>query len=123
MSKLLFALQNLTGVCVLKKLKLMMGAALFTFLVGCGADKGLDFVGHWIEVDTKSTKPATLKISYDGEVFHMDETFTLVGIDSKNKFDGEAKSDTTLSFRGGAVTMRLENNQLLYGNREFVKSP
>lgn len=107
----------------MKKLKMVMGGALLALLAGCGSDKGMDFVGSWIEVDTKSTKPATLKITYDGEVFHVDEKKLIVGLPVENKLDGKAESDSTLSFMGDMTTMRLEGDKLQFEGKEFIKSP
>lgn len=102
--------------------KMMMGCALFTVLVGCGADKGIDFVGHWTEVNAKSDKPTTLDISYDGEMFTVNRKSNAVGRDFKDRFDGKAESDTALSFMGGMAIMRLKDGRIFYGNDEFTKS-
>jgi len=106
----------------LKLVKIIAGAVLFTLLSGCFSEKGEDFVGHWVEVDSKSTKPTTLDISYDGEMFTVNIKSNAVGIDFKDRFDGKAESDTTLGFMGGLAIMRLKDGRIFYGNDEFMKS-
>lgn len=107
----------------MKKSIIFFGAGIFTLLVGCGADKGAAFIGHWTEVNGKTDKPMTLDISYDGEVFHVDKKYNFLGLDFENKLDGKAESDFTLGFNGGMVTMRLQNNNIFFEGRELSKSP
>ncbi|MNF87251.1 hypothetical protein D3C84_697130 [compost metagenome] len=92
-------------------------------LAGCGSDKGIDFVGHWTEVNVKRNKPTTLDISYDGEMFTVHRISNAVGRDFKSRLDGKAESDTMLSFMGGGTTMRLKDGRIFYANDEYIKSP
>jgi hypothetical protein len=105
-----------------KKICVVFGAFLFTLLVGCGHEKTSNFVGHWVEVNGSDQKPMTLDISYENNVFHIDERKNLFGKDFESKLEGQAESDTTISAKGGAVTMRLEKTRLLYKGRELIKS-
>lgn len=104
------------------KFGVAVGVLLFTLLAGCGVEKPSNFVGHWVEVNGSDQKPMTLDISYENNVFHIDEKKNLFGKDFESKLEGKADSDTTISAKGGAVTMRLENNRLLYKGRELIKS-
>jgi len=105
------------------KFKVAIATALLSLLAGCGVEPSNNFVGHWVEVNGTDQKPMTLDISHEGTVFHIDEKKSLFGKDFESKLEGKADSDTTLSAKGGAVTVRLENNRLLYKGRELVKSP
>lgn len=100
----------------------VFGVLLFTLLAGCGADNPKNFVGHWVEVNGSDQKPMTLDISYENDVFHIDEKKNLFGKDFESKLEGTADSETTISAKGGAVTMRLEKDRLLYKGRELIKS-
>lgn len=105
-----------------KKFGAVFGVLLFTLLAGCGAEKASNFVGHWVEVNGSDQKPMTLDISYENNVFHIDEKKNLFGKDFESKLEGKADSETTISAKGGAVTMRLEKERLLYKGRELIKS-
>ena len=112
----------------MKKSRAFFGAGIFALLVGCGADKGTDFIGHWTEVNGKTDKPMTLDISYDGEVFHVYKKWNVVGMDRESKLDGKAESDSELSFisakyMSGMTTMSLQNNNILFEGRKLSKSP
>lgn len=110
----------------MKKSRAFFGAGIFALLVGCGAGKGTDFVGHWTEVNGKTDKLMILDISYDGEVFHVDEEVNYLGKDYKNKLVGKPESETTLSFKGvlgDAIYMRLQGDRIFYQGRELSKLP
>ena len=104
------------------KCGVLLGAVLLTLVAGCEAENHSDFVGHWVEINTGDQKPMTVDISYENNIFHIDETKTLFGKDFESKLEGKAESDTTISTKGGAVTMRLKNDLLLYKGRELTKS-
>lgn len=103
--------------------KFTLSAVFFALLAGCGVEPSNSFVGHWVEVNGTDQKPMTLDISHEGTVFHIDEKKSLFGKEFESKLEAKADSDTTLSAKGGAVSMRLENNRLLYKGRELTKSP
>ncbi|WP_324729577.1 hypothetical protein [Pseudomonas chlororaphis] len=106
-----------------RKTNVVLGFLFGALLSGCNAENSTDFVGHWVEVNGTDSKPMTLDISYEDRVFHIDEKKTIFGKDFESKVEGKADSATTISAKGGALSMRLENNRLLYKGRELIKSP
>lgn len=108
-----------------KKLKALIGVAIVVLLAGCGIDKGKDFVGHWVEVNSQDKTPATLDISYEEGLYHIDQYMRFFGKDINSKLIGKVESSTILSVQGGLIplTMRLQNSRLFFNGRELVKSP
>ncbi|MEE9681887.1 hypothetical protein V4842_26665 [Pseudomonas moraviensis] len=105
-----------------RKVLAVCGLVAFSMLTGCGADKPSAFVGHWVEISSTDSKPMTLDISKEGNVFHIDEKKSLFGKEFESKLEGKADSDSTLSAKGGAVSFRLQDGRLFYKGRELSKS-
>jgi hypothetical protein len=109
-----------------KKVIAVFAMMVFALVAGCESEKGNGFVGHWVEVNGSDAKPMTLDISYQDNVFHIDEKKSLFGKEFESKLEGKADSATTLSAKGGALTLRLDDaapNHLFYKGRELTKSP
>lgn len=107
----------------MKKLSCFLLFAFFGLLLsGCDARNGHQFAGHWVEVNGIGTEPMTLDIVVVDQVFHVDERKELFGKIFERSLEGVAVSNTTLSLLGGALSMRLKNNSLIYSGRTLVKS-
>lgn len=110
------------------KVSVVVGLVLSAMLFGCAEDKSAsarDYVGHWVEVSSKESKPMTLDIKFDGKTVLVDEKKTLFGKDFESKVVGKPGADNSITFEHGVgnLSMTLMDDRLLYKGRVLVKSP
>ncbi|MLP32152.1 hypothetical protein DQD23_22590 [Salmonella enterica subsp. enterica] len=131
----------------MKRILFFLMVITAVFISGC-KDKGTGFIGTWNEV-TKEQYPSTVVVNYDDGVYHVDVKYLDKKLEDKKRaqafedymlgktkeppshlmdlsdcysvrtLEAKALNDTTL--QGDGFTMRIENGNLKYNGKTFVK--
>jgi hypothetical protein len=104
----------------IKKLTLPLVMAI---VAGCGGPSGSGFEGKWTQ--NTGSKPSSLLIKKDGEIYHVDFTYNNPQLDAykTKKLEASAASDNVLTIVGamGAINMRLQDGNIYFKDSEYVK--
>lgn len=94
-------------------------------LSGCKDDSVDGYTGHWVEENTKESKPMALDISFNGSAYVIDERRNHFGKDFSMQKLGRAQNDGTVIVGTGIgqQIMALHQGKLLYIGRTLKKSP
>lgn len=104
----------------IKNLTLSLAMAV---IAGCGGTSGSGFEGKWSQ--NTASKPSSLLIKKDGEIYHVDFTYNNPQLDAykTKKLEASAVSDNVLTIVGamGAINMRLQDGHIFFKDSEYIK--